>query len=77
MMPCKVCTPVDERGIPHSFEKAGKILKGLKQNGKTKYSRNEINFERVYICQDCGAKWKIKGSLASMKYKNVPLLEIV
>jgi hypothetical protein len=76
MMPCKLCTPVDERGIPLSMGEPDSP-KGLKQKGKTSYLPGGLVFERVYVCQDCGAKWKMKGSLASMTYKEIPMLEIV
>jgi hypothetical protein len=34
MMPCNICSPVDEHGLRQPFNAAGKILKGLKQEGK-------------------------------------------
>jgi hypothetical protein len=78
MMPCRLCSPIDKDGIPQPFEKAGKLLKGLKQKGKTNYSPNGMHYERIYFCQDCGAKWKMKGTLGANPISiDVPVLEIV
>jgi hypothetical protein len=78
MMPCNICSPVDEHGLHQPFDAEGKLLKGLKQKGKTNYSPNRLYYERIYICQDCGAKWKMKGTLGPNPIsKDEPLLEIV
>jgi hypothetical protein len=78
MMPCNICSPADQHGLRQPFDAGGQMLKGLKQLGKTKYSPNGIKYERIYVCQDCGVKWKMIGSLGfSPSDKDVPVLEIV
>jgi hypothetical protein len=78
MMPCNLCSPADENGMRQPFGIDGKKLLGLKQRGKTKYLPDGISYERTYICQDCGAKWKMIGKLGqNPSDKEIPLLEIV
>jgi hypothetical protein len=78
MMPCNICSPVDEHGLRQPFDAEGKMLKGLKQRGRTKYSPNGMQYERIYICQDCGAKWKTKGTLGPNPTSiDMPVLEII
>lgn len=49
MMPCNVCSPVDEHELRQPFDAEGKMLKGLKQRGKTNFSPNGMQYERLYI----------------------------
>jgi|LakMenEpi03Aug12_release.lakeMendotaPanAssembly.Ray.scaffolds.fasta_scaffold891844_1 hypothetical protein len=78
MMPCNLCSPIDENGIRQLYGTEGQLLLGLKQRGKTKYLPNGISYERVYVCQDCGAKWKWIGKLGpNPSDKEIPILEIV
>lgn len=78
MLPCNICSPVDESGERRLTDLEGKPLLGLKQRGKTKYSPNGINFERIYVCQDCGSKWRMIGKRGvTPSYRDVPVLEIV
>ena len=78
MMPCNLCSPLDERGERCYFDAQGKWLLGIKQVGKTKYEKNGFVFERIYRCQDCGALWKMVGNLGKTPtYRDIPLLRIV
>ena len=52
MIPCKFCMP---------GRRAGVVLKGLKQVGKTKY--DGPRYVRRYRCQDCGATCTLRGEL--------------
>jgi len=78
MMPCNLCSPADENGIRQPFGSEGQMLLGLKQRGKTKYLPDGMSYERTYVCQDCGAEWKMIGKLGSNpSYIDIPILEIV
>ena len=78
MMPCNLCSPANENGLRQPIGSEGQMLLGLKQRGKTKYLPDGISFERIYICQDCGAKWKMIGKLGqNPSVKEIPILEIV
>jgi protein-arginine kinase activator protein McsA len=81
MMPCNLCSPLDNQGDRDLYDKQGNYLIGLKQVGKTKYKKNDSNFERIYKCQDCGAFWKMIGNNGKYgftpTYRDVPLLRIV
>jgi hypothetical protein len=78
MIPCQRCSPEDEHGnsLPTKVKTTTSL--GLKQRGKTKYSPDHIYYERIYVCQDCGAKWKMTGNLGpNPSYQEVPFHEIV
>jgi len=62
-------------------DKEGNQFIGLKQVGKTKYMKNDSNFERIYKCKDCGALWKMIGNTGKYgltpTYRDEPMLRIV
>ena len=75
MMPCNLCSSLGSDGLRMPFDKDGKFLKGLKQVGKTK--NKGACYERIYQCQDCGARWKKSGNLITHEYREIPALEVV
>jgi hypothetical protein len=54
MMPCNICTPLDENGNILLSNVEIKTWVGLKQKGKTKCS-DANNFERIYVFQLSGS----------------------
>ena len=66
MMPCKFC------GL---HDKDGNINRGLKQKGKTQHDGTA--FERKYVCQDCGAVWRMVGDTATKQTHDEPVLTLV
>lgn len=66
MMPCRLCSP---DGVP----KAGQ--RGLKQKGKT--TREGSHGTRLYVCQDCGALWKMEFDTATREFSDTPVFRLV
>lgn len=66
MMPCRLC---GLRG------KDGNLNLGLKQKGKTRYE--DTKFERRYVCQDCGAHWRMLGDTATKETHDEPMLTLL
>lgn len=56
MMPCDRCSPSTESGPGSPYGSDGKMLRGLKQVGKTRMA--VPCGERTYRCQDCGTVWR-------------------
>jgi len=66
MIPCNLCSPLDERGERCNVDAQGKWLLGIKQVGKMKYEKNGFVFKHNYRCQDCGARWRLVGNLGTV-----------
>ena len=75
MMPCDLCSTVDEQGRRTPFDKNGNPLRGLRQVGKTK--RDGPRGERVYRCQDCGALWRSTSDVSTLETTHRPLLRLL
>lgn len=75
MMPCDLCSTVDEQGCRTPFDSNGNSLRGLKQVGKTK--REGPRGERVYRCQDCGALWRMTFDVSTRESTHRPLLQLI
>ena len=77
MMPCNLCSPVGENGRYNPLDAEGKLLKGIKQVGKTRNKPNG-DVERVYRCLDCSARWMMLGNIYKpSSIHDVPVLEII
>jgi uncharacterized Zn finger protein len=57
MMPCDVCSPTEQRPGSLLGGPDGKMLRGLKQVGKTRMAGTAG--ERHYRCQECGLLYRM------------------
>jgi len=80
MMPCKLCGLHDANG---------NIRKGLKQVGKTKlrdvttknrfgeFIHPNAGGERIYKCQDCGARFRMTYNAVDKTSRDEPVLTLI
>lgn len=75
MMPCRLCSAKDDQGRPLPVDDKGRLLKGLKQKGKTRVEGTVGH--RRYVCQDCGANWTTTYDTAERTIAESPMFTLV